>query len=248
MQNFDLHVHSTFSDGVDTPEDIVKAALDLGMTRIGISDHSYVKEAEEWCMREDDLPRYRKTLGDLKKKYQGKIEVLSGIEQDIFSPEPAIGFDYVIGSVHFLRNGSEFAAVDETPDILQDAAKRWFDGDMYKLAQLYYSEVSQVVKITGADIIGHVDLIAKFNENSVLFDETDLRYLQASHEAIDVLLAAQKPFEINFGAVIRGYRSIPYPSPALQTYIAEHGGSFLLSSDSHAKGTLCYGFKDFKSL
>jgi len=42
MQNFDLHVHSTFSDGVDTPEDIVKTALEHGMTRIGISDHSYL--------------------------------------------------------------------------------------------------------------------------------------------------------------------------------------------------------------
>jgi len=139
-------------------------------------------------MREADLSRYRKTIADLKKKYQGKIEVLCGIEQDIFSPEPAIGFDYIIGSVHFLRYGSELAAVDETPDILQDAADRWFDGDMYKLCQLYYHEVAQIVKITGADIIGHIDLITKFNENSVLFDETDSRYLEASQMAVDKLL------------------------------------------------------------
>ncbi|HJJ35736.1 MAG TPA: histidinol-phosphatase [Methanocorpusculum sp.] len=245
MQKFDLHVHSTFSDGADTPEDIVKAALDLGISRIGISDHSYLKEAEEWCMREEDIPRYRRTLAELKEKYKGRIEVLCGIEQDLFSPEPAVGFDYVIGSVHFLRNGSELAAVDETPDILQDAADRWFDGDIYKLVQLYYREVSQVPEKTGADIIGHLDLITKFNENSALFDETDARYVEASRAAIDTLLETQKPFEVNFGAMIRGYRSVPYPSPDLQAYIAEHGGSFVLSSDSHAKGTLCYGFKDW---
>ncbi|HJJ54587.1 MAG TPA: histidinol-phosphatase [Methanocorpusculum sp.] len=242
MQDFDLHVHSTFSDGVDTPEDIVREALDLGMKRIGISDHSYLKDAEDWCMREEDIPRYRRTIADLKEKYRGKIEVLCGIEQDLFSPKPAIGFDYVIGSVHFLRNGTELAAVDETPDVLQDAANRWFDGDMYKVVQLYYREVSQVVAITRADIIGHVDLITKFNENSVLFDEADSRYLDVAHTALDTLLDTQKPFEINFGAIIRGYRSVPYPSPDLQRYIVAHGGSFVLSSDSHAKGTLCYGF------
>ena len=99
----------------------------------------------------------------------------------------------------------------------------------------------------GADIIGHFDLISKFNEAGALFDEADPRYIAASRAAADALLKTGKPFEINTGAISRGYRTAPYPSKALRDYIRQKGGSFLLSSDSHAKESLCCGFDMLES-
>lgn len=46
----DLHVHSTFSDGSDSVEEIIKKANDLGITHLSITDHNkctaYLKENE----------------------------------------------------------------------------------------------------------------------------------------------------------------------------------------------------------
>ena len=99
----------------------------------------------------------------------------------------------------------------------------------------------------GMDIIGHFDLITKFYEGGALFDETEPRYIAASRAAADVLLKTGKPFEINTGAISRGYRTAPYPSLALRDYIRHKGGSFLLSSDSHAKESLCFQFAALES-
>ncbi|HJJ46098.1 MAG TPA: histidinol-phosphatase [Methanocorpusculum sp.] len=242
MQTFDLHVHTTFSDGANTPEEVILRAIDLGFSRIGISDHSYVKGAEEWCMKEDAVPKYRKAVANLKEKYQERIEVLCGIEQDLFSPRPALGFDYVIGSTHFLKIGKEFVPVDESADILSDAADKFFDGDIYKLTELYFAQGAGVVSATHADIVGHFDLITKFNEAECLFSETHPRYTAAWHAAVLPILAAHVPFEINFGAISRGYRTKPYPSKEIREFIRENGGEFVLSSDAHAAGTIGYGF------
>jgi len=39
---FDLHIHTTFSDGQHTPEEIVKLAADAGITVLSITDHDSV--------------------------------------------------------------------------------------------------------------------------------------------------------------------------------------------------------------
>ena len=52
-----------------------------------------------------------------------------------------------------------------------------------------------------------------------------------------------KPFEVNTGAISRGYRTHPYPSRAMLRYIAQKGGSVILSGDSHSKDALCCAFE-----
>ena len=42
----DFHLHTTFSDGKHTPEEMIRAALDMGMKRIGISDHAPTPSGE----------------------------------------------------------------------------------------------------------------------------------------------------------------------------------------------------------
>ena len=101
---------------------------------------------------------------------------------------------------------------------------------------------------TNADIIGHFDLITKFNEGNRFFDEDNPRYISACNDALDSLLETGKPFEINTGAVSRGWRKSPYPSAKILEYIASHNGSVILSSDSHSKDTLMYKFAECEEL
>ena len=76
----------------------------------------------------------------------------------------------------------------------------------------------------------------------MLFDESHPRYVAAWQKAADALLKTGKSFEINTGAISRGYRVTPYPSPDILAYLKARGAKLFLSSDSHAANTLCYQF------
>ena len=242
----DLHAHTTYCDGANSPEEMVKAAIDKGLTTFGLSGHSYTFFDTSYCMQREDIPRYIAEVNYLKAAYYDRIHVLCGVEQDYYSDYPTDEFDYVIGSVHYLKLGEEYVPVDESADILRSAADRYFSGDMIALCEEYYRTVAYVANKTGCDIIGHFDLISKFNEREHLFDESDPRYVAAWKAAADELLKADVPFEINTGAISRGYRTAPYPNADMIAYIKTNGGRFVLSSDAHTADAIAYGFEEYK--
>ena len=242
----DLHVHSTFSDGKNTPEEMVLAAIEKGMECIGFSDHSYAVEDLDFCITEENIEVYRKTVAELKEKYKDQIRILCGIEQDLYADLPAEGYDYVIGSVHRVKVGDAYVCVDHTPKIFADGVKCYFGGDYYSLAEEYFRAVAQLADMDRIDIIGHFDLLTKFNEGGKFFDESHPRYVAAWKAAADRLLPKKIPFEINTGAISRGYRTQPYPAAPIREYIRANGGGFILSSDSHKAENLCSGFAQWQ--
>ena len=246
-QRFDLHVHTNYSDGKSSPEEVVKAAIALGLETIGISDHAYAS-CDSACMKWEQIPAYQAEIRSLAEKYKDQIRVLCGIEQDYKGTEPVDNYDYVIGSLHYMEICGEIVTVDHGPDHLRAAADKFFDGDIYCLCEEYYRELANVIEVTKGDIIGHFDLITKFNENDVLFDTKHPRYVAAWQAAADALLKTGKPFEINTGAISRGYRVTPYPAPEIREYLKERGATLFLSSDSHSASTLCNEFDKWESL
>ncbi len=248
MQNYDLHVHSNYSDGNNDIEEIIKKAISMGLECIGISDHSYTHFDESYCIKIDDLEKYKTEILSLKEKYNNYIDVKLGIEQDYYSDCHYYDFDYVIGSVHYIKVDNEYIPVDESVEILKESVDKYFSGNIYNLIDLYYKTVAQLIDKTNADIIGHFDLISKFNENGGLFNECDPRYISSFKFAADKLLATGKVFEINTGAISRGYRSSPYPSDIVYRYLKEKGAKFILSSDSHSTDTLCFRFDVYNNM
>lgn len=244
----DFHIHSSFSDGKNTAEEIVLSAIDRGMKKIGISDHSYTEFDKSYCIKTPCACEYIAEIGRLKEKYRNKIEIFCGVERDFYSDCPTDGFDYSIGSVHYIKQGGEYIPVDESAEILKRASEKYFNGDIYALIEAYFETVSQVIEKTDADIIGHFDLISKFNEKNALFHEDGERYLTLAKRAADRLLKYSKPFEINTGAVSRGYRSEAYPCAALIDYIVKNGGKLVLSSDSHSRESVMFEFDKYYSL
>ncbi len=268
----DYHVHTTFSDGTNTPEEVVLEAVSRGLEEIGFSDHSYTPFDGSYCIQKGDVPKYTAEIRRLQEKYRGQITVRLGVEQDLYAGAPAAGYDYVIGSCHYfcleekdlgyaekdlaavlkaapegacIRDGGRlFIPVDYRKDILVWAADTFFQGDVYPLIENYYEALKTLVLKTDCDLIGHFDLVTKFNEDHALFDPSDSLYRKSWQGAAVALLAAGKPFEINTGGVARGYRTEPYPAKEIRAYLKERGASFVLSSDSHARGSLCYGFTE----
>ena len=258
----DLHMHTCYCDGADAPEEMVRSAIEKGLHTVGISAHSYTFFDESYCMQKEEVPRYLAECRYLRAKYFDRIHVLCGVEQDYYSDYPTDDFDYVIGSVHYVKVDEEYIPVDESIEILKSAVDQHFGGDIYALCELYFSTVADVVNKTDCDIIGHFDLISKFIEvgddacdvpctggsaNS-LFDIYHPRYVVAWQKAVDRLLRHDVPFEINTGAISRGYRTQPYPAEEMIAYIKERGGRFVLSSDAHRADAIAFRFEDYEAL
>lgn len=242
----DFHVHTAFCDGRDTPEEMIRAAIDLGMSHIGFSAHTYVPFDEEFCITRGDERRYIDTLTDLRLKYRHKITIYIGMEHDYYSKYPTLPLDYVISSAHYFKCGEEYFAVDGTPEILDRGVAKHFGGDYLAAAEEYFRMVAATAAIPAA-FTGHIDLISKFNRGGARFSETHPRYLAAAFLAVDALIPTGRPFEINTGAISRGWRDIPYPAPDILRYIKKQGGRILLSGDSHRADTLCYRFEEAKA-
>ena len=245
----ELHCHTTFCDGKNTPEEMVLAAMQKGLKRIGFSAHAPTPMGKDYCMSADRLYDYVMTVRALAQKYAERIEVLVGVEQDLYSdPLPqGLELDYIIGSVHHMTVGGRDYSVDNTPQELSRCCREGFGGDAYAMCEHYYALVAQLADMK-PDIVGHVDLITKFIEREPLFDQNHPRYLTAAYGAIDALIPTGAIFEINTGAMSRGWRRAPYPAPSLLDHIKQKGGRVLLTGDAHTSDTLCYAFEDLKFL
>lgn len=235
---YNLHTHTNFSDGKNSAEEMLLAAIALGMKGLGFSEHSPSARASVFGMRREDLGKYREEILRLKEKYADRIHVLLGIEQDSFSGIPTESYDYVIGSVHYVPLEGEFIPVDLSAKTIEEATGKYLGGDLIAFCRKYYEQVATVVERTACDIVGHFDLVTKFNEAGAMFDEGDYRYRRCALEVLDALLEKDVRFEINTGAIARGYRRTPYPSPWLLRRIAEKKGRIVINSDSHSKETL----------
>ncbi|MBR2342862.1 MAG: histidinol-phosphatase [Clostridia bacterium] len=248
MSYTDLHTHSVFCDGKSTPEEMVISAIDKGLDTLGIVVHSYTEFDKSYAVKLENEPIFLSEMARLKSKYADKIRLLAGVERDIFSTEVDDGYDYTIGSVHYIERGGEYYPLDWSADRLTALAEEHFGGDMIALCEEYYSLVSKIPEKFTPDIVGHIDLITKFNEGGVLFDTASPRYVAAYRAAVDALIPTGALFEINTGAVSRGYRTSPYPASDIIDYIKSRGGKFTLSSDAHRAENIAFGFPDFEKL
>ena len=97
-------------------------------------------------------------------------------------------------------------------------------------------------------ILGHVDLIAKFNGDGTFFDEEDPRYRAAALEALHAADPGETLLEINTGAMARGYRSVPYPALFLLREWRDMGGKIILTADAHSAGTIVHGYAQAAAL
>ncbi len=243
----DYHVHSTYCDGKSTLRENIEAAINRRMDVIGFSCHSHIENAT-YCMTREGTRDYINEVSALKNEYADRITVLCGLEKDYYSSDNEADFDYVIGSLHYVTDGKRMFDVDHTPAITRGIINDVYRGDEMSYCEAYYATLAKLFDKVKADIIGHFDLITKFSERGVEFDTNDPRYITACVNALDSLLTHDVPFEINTGAMSRGYRSVPYPSKEILKYIKEKGGSIILNSDSHDAKNLCFGFDVAKNV
>ena len=242
MRYSNLHTHTTFSDGVGSVKQNVESAISKNMLSLGFSDHSFTACDPSYCMHTDRYKAYIDEVNAAKKEYEGTLPIFLGLEKDYYSDIDTTGFDYVIGSVHYVKKDEKYLDVDMSEEDFCNSVSQVYGGDFYAFCKDYYKNIADVYNKTKCDIIGHFDLVTKFNEGNKLFDETDKRYATLAINAVDELLKNNVIFEINTGAISRGYKTAPYPARFILERIFEKGGSIILSGDTHSADTLCYAF------
>ena len=248
MSYSNFHTHTTFCDGKHTPEEMVAAAVRAGCPALGFSGHAYTPFDASFCMSPENTLRYRAEVTRLKEAYEGKLRVLCGLEQDVLSVTPDAPYDYLIGAVHYISKDGCYLSVDASGGEQDTAVRELFGGDYYAYTTAYYNEVARVYDRTGCDIVAHLDLVAKFNEGGCRFDEDDRRYRHAALGALEALAQAPVAFEINTGAIRRGYRSSPYPAPFLLKELARRKLPVILSADAHDASGLLFRFDEAAQL
>ena len=185
--------------------------------------------------------QYKKCISELAEKYRDRIRILLGVEQDYFSNAPTNGYDYVIGSVHYIKKDGAYLTVDESAETQKRDVANHYGGDFYTYIEDYYALIGDIYSKTKCNIVGHFDLVTKFNEDGSLFDTNHPRYIAASDKALQKLLATPAIFEINTGAIARGYRKTPYPEKRLLDVILQSGKRVVRNSDCHNKDYLLCG-------
>lgn len=233
-----LHTHTSYCDGCDTPEEIIAEALKRNFTSIGFSGHSYMHYAPEHSMSLDGTEKYRNEINLLKEKYRNTIDIFCGLEVDMYSEIDLSGYDYLIGSVHYLYIDGNYIAFDRSCETVKNVIDTYFYGNGIEYAKSYYETMCLLPQYGNFDIIGHFDIITKHSDSADFFDQNSSEYKKAVTKAAEALAGKIPFFEVNTGATARGYRKTPYPSEFILHTLRDLDFKPIVASDCHDKKML----------
>lgn len=247
-----LHTHTLFSDGSDSPERYIEAAIRQGMPSLGFSDHSPLPFKNDFALKEGRIGTYCETILSLRKQYSsGSPErnnypaagIFLGLEVDFI---PGMGhsfaylrenfpFDYVIGSVHLVRNGTadNLWFIDgPDPATYDNGLNSLFGGDIRKGVVAYYRQINEMLSTGRLEIIGHLDKI-KMHNRGRFFDETEPWYPALVDETLQLVKETGVIVEVNTRGLYKKRSDSLFPGPAALRKIRDLEIPVIISSDAH---------------
>ncbi len=246
LQN--LHTHTTYCDGRDTPVEMIESAIAQGFESIGFSGHGFTFYSPAPPMSLEGTEEYKKEITALKKTFEGKIDLFLGLEFDMYSGVDLEGYDYLLGACHYLKMGEKYIGFDRSADVVQGVIDTEFSGDGMAFAKEYYRQLSSLADYGKFDILAHFDLVTKNIEKIPYFDINSKEYLDAAFGAISALKGKIPFFEVNTGAISRGYRTTPYTTLPILREFKRQGYGAVISSDCHDARHLMTGFDIAKEM
>ena len=238
----DYHVHTPLCHHAKGwPVEFAARAAALGLGELGFSDHNPMPESfDDWRMLREDLPRYFEEVEKARAQFPQlairlglECDFLAGRESWIEELRAMADWDFFIGSVHYLGDGTE---VDHP-----QAIKRYAGGETGAIWEAYWKTYERAIRSRLFDFVGHPDLPKKFG----FVPEGDLRRFY--DPVIAALAETRTPFEINTA----GWRKqCAEQYPARQFLELAHAANvpLLINSDSHDPADLTAGFTDAVAL
>ncbi len=248
------HMHTTFCDGKNTPEEMVKEALARGFTTIGFSSHSMYPFSSSWHIPFRDHAAYAAEIKRLKEAYRDRIEILLGYEADFIQgvccPTPSqypdqVKPEYLIGAVHYVPGNKGYYGVDGPFEKTREQIKDVFKGDVKNAVQEYFACQREMLREGDFQILAHCDLIKIQNSKKApypLFDETEGWYWDSIRETAHAIAKSGVCVEINTGAMARGNLDSFYPDIKFLEMLREKNVPITFSSDAHSTQHLDFAF------
>ena len=225
----DYHMHTPLCQhATGEPSDYARRALEVGLTEIGFSDHSPMRQDDfdDWRMRNNQLDEYVESVRKAQKDFQQltirlalEVDFLPGHEDWIRELAARHPWDYFIGSVHYV---SDNWAVDN-PNKLSEWKKR----DAFEVWSVYFDRLTLAAETGFFEIIGHADLPKKFGHRPT-HDCTPLyeRFLTAAKKHNCAI-------ELNTAGLRKDCKEI-YPSREILQHAFQKGVPITYGSDAHA--------------
>jgi histidinol-phosphatase (PHP family) len=245
----DYHVHLRRDERSNSAEEAFTAAnaerylevaAERGVETLGVSEHVYrFRQAlEVWqhpFWREearDDLDAYCEFVRNETSLALGiEADFVPGREDRLATLLEARDWDYVIGSIHFLRD----AAIDMRGDW-----DIWRSGDPHKVWTRYFETLGDAARSGLFDILAHPDLVKVWGSAAPVPDRDRRFYYEL---AMDGIAESDVAIEVSTAGLRKPVGEI-YPAPAFLEMCLEVGRPVALSSDAHAPNDLAYRYED----
>ncbi len=243
MINYNLHQHSTFSDGKSKPETYVEKALSLNFTAMGFTEHSPLPFKNSFSLKKENTQAYVDETERLKEKYQDQIalyralemDFIPGISEDFDVWRKKLRLDYQIGSVHLVKpvHGDDLWFIDgPKPEIYDEGLQKYFGGDIHKAVKTYYYQINQMLESQRFEIVGHVDKIKMHNKNRY-FTEDEKWYRNLVNETMELIREKDLIVEVNTRGMYKKRADRLFPDDYVLKRIRELNIPVLISSDAH---------------
>lgn len=225
-------------------EAVVQRAIEAGFTHYGLSEHCpryrdedlYGEERAAGMTPASLLAAFRRYADEafkLRERYAERIQLLVGFETERLPPgdwaarmrelRALAPFEYVIGSVHDIDG----EWVDYKPEVTEALAERV--GGRARLQALYFDAIADMVRTLKPDVVGHIDLIRKFEGDGASIDPAAWPHLEAALEAVR---DAGAVLDVNCGAARRGLSPV-YPLPSILERARAMNVGVTLGDDGH---------------
>lgn len=238
----DFHTHSSNSGDSDTPMELqIESAIKNGIKFLCITEHldlDYPKMPREEVSFDLDTDKYFNEYKINQEKYNGKIELLFGVELGL---QPHLAstyleyvkkwpFDFVIGSSHLcdgydIYYPSFYEGKDEN-----ECYRRYFE-----------SELENINAYNDFDVYGHLDYIVRYGPNKDKYYSYQ-KYKDIIDEILCKLINLNKGIEINTKAFKSG---MAHPNPCediLKRYLELGGEIITIGSDAHSPNYIAAEF------
>jgi histidinol-phosphatase (PHP family) len=236
---YDFHVHTYFSDDCSIEmERYIAPAIAKGLKGICFTDHIDIEYPNSDVKFQFEYKKYINEIKELKDKYMGKLEILTGIE---FGMQPHIldtdktffqdkCFDYILGSIHTAGKRELYGT-----DFLQN-------GSAHQGILDYFNDLIYCVKnFKCYNNLGHLDAISRYASKGS-FNAS--KYMDYIEEALRIVIQEGKGIELNTSGKRYGLPHF-HPEPTILRLYKDLGGEVItLGSDSHNPSTLAYDFSE----
>jgi histidinol-phosphatase (PHP family) len=210
-----------------------EVASERGIAELGVSEHVYrFRQALEvwrhpfWMQyAKDDLDEYCAFVREETDLRLGiEADFVPGGEDRMANLLEARDFDYVIGSVHFLREGAvdmdDYSVWDSGPTRPRSAEEVW---------RLYFQTIGESARSGLFDVVAHPDLVKYWGDGARTPDGDLRRYYEL---AIDGIAESGVAVEVSTAGLRKPAGEL-YPAPAFLQMALDAGARVALSSDAH---------------